>query len=61
MDRQILRIADVLKATGLCRTTIWRWSRKGTFPPPIRLGARHIGWRREDVEEWIAARETVSV
>ena len=58
---QILRIGDVLKVTGLCRTTIWRWVKSGQFPAPIRLGSRHIGWRRADIEKWISDRETVAV
>ena len=61
MASRILRIGDVLRLTGVCRTTIWRWSRTGKFPAPIRLGSRHIGWRAEEVEEWVDSRETVAV
>ena len=46
MDR-ILRTPEVVKATGLSNTTIWRRVRSGDFPVPLKLGSlgtRSIGW-----------------
>ena len=28
----------------------------GTFPQPIKLGARRIGFKRTDVDNWLEAR-----
>ena len=56
MEPQILRTADVITATGLSRTTLWRRVKTGDFPPPIRLGgptSRAVGWRRNEIETWI--------
>ena len=53
---QIIRLPDVLAMTGLSRTTIWRLSRSGEFPSPIRLSVRAIGWRRLEVEGWLNSR-----
>ena len=56
MEPQILRTADVITATGLSRTTLWRRVKAGDFPPPIRLGgpeSRAVGWRRNEIETWI--------
>ena len=58
---EILREPSVLKATGISRTTLWRRVRSGDFPRPLRLGGpttRAVGWRREDVERWLAERPT---
>ena len=52
----ILRVATVLAATGLSRTTLWRAVKRGDFPAPIRLSARAVGWRRTDVERWLESR-----
>ena len=52
----ILRLPAILKLTGLCRTTIWRMVKAGTFPQPVQLGARAVGWRASDVEEWLESR-----
>ena len=56
LPARILRIRDVLPIVGVCRTTIWEWVRTGHFPPPIRLGARAVGWRADAIAEWIDSR-----
>lgn len=61
----ILRIAEVRRRTGLSRSTIYaritpdpRRPREydPTFPVPIRLGARAVGWIAAEVDAWVAAR-----
>ena len=53
MDR-LLRATDVVRVTGKHRTTIYRWEIAGLFPPPIRKAGRVIGWRKSDIERWLA-------
>jgi len=53
---RILREPDVRRRTGVSRVTRWRWERKGIFPQRLRLGKNAIGWREDEVEEWIATR-----
>ncbi|MFM0454951.1 AlpA family phage regulatory protein [Paraburkholderia nemoris] len=36
--------------TGLSRATIYRRMKTGTFPIPVRLGVRSIGWRVTGIE-----------
>jgi predicted DNA-binding transcriptional regulator AlpA len=52
----ILRTADVIRRTGLSRTTLWRLERQGEFPARVRLGLNSIGWREDEVEHWIDTR-----
>ena len=54
---RIVRTAEVVEATGLSRTTLWRRVRAGDFPTPIKLGAQARGWHAEDVTAWINSRE----
>lgn len=35
--------------------TLWRKVRDGTFPKPIKLGARITAWKVGDVRQWLAA------
>ncbi|GAA4417834.1 helix-turn-helix transcriptional regulator [Acidovorax lacteus] len=35
--------------------TFWRKVKDGTFPQPVKLGARITAWRVGDVRRWIAA------
>lgn len=53
---RILRRPDVEARTGLSRSTIYHWMKEGTFPKPVALGARLVGWRERDVQSWLEAR-----
>ena len=53
---QLLRLPAVLWATGLARSTVYRMVAEHTFPAPVRLAKRAVGWRRDDVRQWAAAR-----
>ena len=52
----VLRIHELLQTTGLSRTTVWRLEQQGRFPLRIRLGQKSVGWREDEVLEWIASR-----
>ena len=56
MAPRILRINSVVEATGLSRSTIYRFVSASTFPPPVKLGLNSVGWRVEDVEAWLESR-----
>ena len=38
---------------GLARSTIYVRVADGSFPQPIRLGARAVGWIESEVDAWI--------
>lgn len=57
---RILRMREVSGLTGLSRSTIYRNVWQGSFPPPLKLGTRAVGWRESDVERWIEGRADVS-
>lgn len=60
MTTQILRLPAVLDRIGLSRSTVYDMMARGTFPRPVRLSARAVGWRETGIEGWLAARsETV--
>lgn len=58
IDR-ILRVSDVIEATGLGRNTIYRWMNEGRFPLPLDLGGCRVGWRQSDIRAWIESRPHV--
>ena len=51
----IIRRAEVESETGLSRSTIYQRIRAGTFPPPVRLGARSVGWRVADIDAFLVS------
>lgn len=52
----INRLPQVIKRTGLSRSTIYALIKCGQFKTPISLGARAVGWLESDVSEFIASR-----
>jgi prophage regulatory protein len=54
MPDSILRLPAVKARIGLSRSTIYLRVSHGSFPRPISLGARAVGWVESDVEEWIS-------
>lgn len=49
---RILRMPEVEARTGLSRRSIQALVRKGTFPQPIRLSRRAVGWLESEVSVW---------
>ena len=47
-------------AVGLSAVTVWRLRNRDQFPPPIQLSPGRVGWRRSDLERWLAQREAAS-
>jgi len=52
----ILRLTDVLKRTGLSRSTIYNRIAKNEFQRQVSLGGRAVGWLNGEVENWINER-----
>ena len=52
----ILRIQEVVNATGYQRPTIYKKIKEGNFPRQVQLGARAVGWLESEVQEWVQAR-----
>ena len=38
---------------GISRSTIYRLMLDEEFPRPIKLGRRAVGWKSEDIDEWL--------
>ena len=56
MIPEIYRLPEVIAICGLSRSTIYEMIGRGEFPAPVKLGARAVGWRRSDIESWLASR-----
>lgn len=62
MDIQnFIRLRAVERMTGLPRSSIYDKIAKGTFPKPVKLGAKAVAWLETEIAEWqqqrIAARD----
>jgi len=63
MSDSIIRLPEVRRRTGLSRSAIYakigRSSRRpddhdASFPRPVRLGARAVGWLDSEIDAWLS-------
>ncbi len=47
------RLPTVETQTGLSKSEIYRRIKLGTFPKPLKLGARAVAWPAAVVESWV--------
>jgi prophage regulatory protein len=52
-QHKILRRREVESRVKLSRSTIYLRVSQGTFPKPIHLGRRAVGWLEVEVDEWL--------
>jgi prophage regulatory protein len=48
-----VRLPQVLAVIPVCKSSWWEGVREGRFPKPVRLTARSVGWRAEDIRNLI--------
>jgi prophage regulatory protein len=53
---QLLRLEEFLPRLGICRATLYLHISKGTFPKPIAIGPRAVGWLEHEIDAWLAAK-----
>ena len=56
----LLRRKQVQERTGLSRSMIYQYIKDGTFPKPVPLGARAVGWVASEVSDWITERVKIA-
>lgn len=47
------RLPTVETQTGLSKSEIYRRIKLGTFPRPLKLGARAVAWQASAIEAWV--------
>lgn len=50
--RRILRLPKVEELTGRKRSAIYEGIAAGTFPAPVPLGPRAVGWLEDEIADW---------
>lgn len=49
----IIRRKQVEARTGLSRSTIYARMADGTFPKPVNIGPRAVGWVESEIADWL--------
>jgi prophage regulatory protein len=56
LQREILRLAEVKRRTGLPTSTLYKLISDGEFPRQVPIGFRAVGWLSDEVARWIDGR-----
>ena len=60
MAHIILKLPAVKQRTAKSRSAIYKAVADGSFPRPIKLGPKSIGWIESEIEGWILQRIAAS-
>jgi prophage regulatory protein len=52
-DELLWNIKTVILKTGLSRPSIYRYMKRGQFPPRRRVGPNRVAWAASDILAWI--------
>lgn len=50
---RLLKQPNVLSKCAFSKTELYRRMKAGTFPRPVKLGARAVAWRESDIDAWM--------
>jgi prophage regulatory protein len=53
---KILRLPEVISRVGLKRASIYQHISAGSFPKPVSLGLRAVGWLEHEIDAWLSER-----
>ena len=56
---KLLRLDAVEERTGLKKSSVYAGMKARTFPAAVRLSARAVAWREEDIDRWVSDRVKV--
>ena len=56
IDDELWSVRTITAKTGLARSTIYAYVKRGLFPRQRRLGPGRVGWRASEVRTWINSR-----
>ena len=48
-----IRLKEVLAICGKSRTSVYEAIKRGSFPPPVKLGGRSSAWVKGEVLQWV--------
>mgnify|MGYP000594812125 CR=1 FL=1 len=55
-QERLLRLPEVIRTTGLSRSSIYRHMQAGEFPSAVKVSAHASAWAQSEIQDWISAR-----
>ena len=55
----LIKLPEVLRYTGLCKSEVYEKMREGSFPIACELGPKSVAWVWGEIADWNMARRRV--
>lgn len=55
-SQRIMRLREIMRITGLSRSSIYAMMDVGEFPKQVPLGLRAVGWIESEIQAWVDER-----
>jgi prophage regulatory protein len=49
----LLNTTEVIKITGLSKTSIWRLERRNKFPAKLKISPNRVAYIESEIKDWI--------
>lgn len=53
---RLIRLSEVMRQTGLRKTTIYQLQSGGEFPQRVQITVNCVGWIESEIQAWLEAR-----
>jgi prophage regulatory protein len=53
---RLIKRREVESRTGLSKSAIYQLMVAGSFPLPVRLTAKSVGWHEDEIDDWVSSR-----
>ncbi|WP_321867036.1 helix-turn-helix transcriptional regulator [Paraburkholderia tropica] len=52
---RIIRLPELMAILQISRTVVYELQKKGVLPHSVRIGARSVGWKLSEIENFVAS------
>ena len=53
ISNRLLRLKEVCELTGFKKSFVYKQTRFGDFPAPMKIGLKSVRWKLANVQSWI--------
>ncbi len=53
IEERFIRLPEVMQMTGISKTTVYEYIRRGAFPKPYRPTVRISAWKLSEIKAWL--------
>jgi len=60
VEEKLLRVHEVAKKIGISVAMVWKITKAGEMPSPVKIGSHCTRWRCSEIDSYIASLPTIN-